>query len=93
MFAAFGLTTSAAYYSGLPCIVQSSMTRPLWWDQSNLKQQYVLQSIGSSFVHTRRGKPSLSIDDVHRCVDEMYHDDTSRDIEHKIDTVQVMDIE
>ena len=37
-----------------------------------------------------RGKPSLSIEDVHRCVDEMYaDDDVPADIGGKIDRARV----
>lgn len=40
-------------------------------------------------VPTCREKPSLSIRDVHRCVDEMYRDEASRDVDRKINNVQV----
>lgn len=36
-----------------------------------------------------RGTPSLSIADVHRCVDETYRDEASRDIDRKISNAHV----
>lgn len=41
------------------------------------------------FARICRGKPSLSIGDVYRCVDEMYRDDDSTVIENKISNAHV----
>lgn len=42
-----------------------------------------------ALVCVRRGNPYLCIDDVYRCVDEMYADDISPDIGGNIDRARV----
>lgn len=41
------------------------------------------------YVLASRGNPSLSIDDVYHCVDEMYGDDASKDIDNRISNAYV----